>query len=142
MDKKIIMGEDINMEQLQSDQDIKNDTFLKPTLLKIVLFLILSPILLISFSISSCALGFFDCDPGHTSENMMIIPFIIVLIEIVILYIISCSIVSGWNRIFSSVHLKNKRTEKIAKLLAITFILIIIYLIYKLFGKLLGIGIV
>jgi threonine/homoserine/homoserine lactone efflux protein len=110
-----------------SDENFIN--FIKPTISKIILFLLLSPILFIS----SCSLGFFDCNPGHSSENLMIIPFIIVFIEIVILYLISCLIVSGWNRIFSRFHKKNY--EKITFLAAaIIFILVILRILSKYLG--------
>ena len=136
MSNKTIMEQNITQEQALSepDRDNNNNNFIKPTLSKIALLLLLSPILLFSFFVSSCALGFFDCNPGHTSEDLMIIPFIIILIEIVILYLISCSIVYGWNWIFSSFHEKNKDYNTIALLLAIIFILIIFYVVSKIFG--------
>lgn len=113
---------------------INSSTFFKPTISKIVLLLLLSPILLISFFISSCSLGFFDCNPGQSSENLIIIPFLIVFIEIVILYLISCSIVSGWNWIFSRFGEKNKHYERIALLVAIIFLVIILRIFSKIFG--------
>ena len=127
-----IESADKNEALINSSEKYKN--FIKPTISKIVLLLLLSPILLISFFISSCSLGFFDCNPGQSSEDLIIIPFLIVFIEIVILYLISCLIVSGWNRIFSRFREKNKHYEKIALLAAIIFILIVLRILSKIFG--------
>jgi len=127
-----IESADKNEVLINSSEKYKN--FIKPTISKIVLLLLLSPILLISFFISSCSLGFFDCNPGQSSENLIIIPFFIVFIEIVILYLISCLIVSGWNWIFSRFREKNKHYEKIAFFAAIIFILIVL----RIFSKYLG----
>jgi hypothetical protein len=129
----------ISIESVDKNEALINSSdkykkFIKPNISKIVLLLLLSPILLISFFILSCSLGFFDCNPGQSSEDLIIIPFLIVFIEIVILYLISCLIVSGWNRIFSRFHEKNKYYEKMAFLAAIIFILIILRILSKYLG--------
>jgi len=127
-----IESADKNEVLINSSEKYKN--FIKPTISKIVLLLLLSPILWISFLMSSCSLGFLDCNPGQSSENLIIIPFLIVFIEIVILYLISCLLVSGWNWICSRFREKNKHYEKIALLVAIIFILIVWRILSKIFG--------